>query len=124
MFPVGKTTGLSYILVRRLQDKKPTIYCCEENFAYVFTDAGVQKVSCQAKRIAALDGPTANCCALVNIHPGMREIPWPFYPSPFRLGRVVVAASPNPAHVMDFKESRAKTFTLPTWGWDDLYCAR
>ena len=123
MLPLGRTTGLSYILVQRLQDKKPTVYCSEENFAYVFTDAGVQKVSCQAKCIAALDGPTANCCALVNIHPGpgMREISRPFHPSPFRLGRVVVAASLNPAHFMASKESRAKTFTLPTWGWDDLY---
>jgi hypothetical protein len=112
---LGKTTSLSYILVRRLQDQKAAIYCNRKNVAYVFTTAGVQKVTWKGDEpIEVLDGPTASFCALVNIHPGLVEVPQPFHPSPFRLGRVVVTSSPNPAHVMAF---HAKTFNLPTWEW-------
>jgi hypothetical protein len=125
LFYPRKTTCLSYILVRRLQEKKQTVYCNHKTYAFVFTDAGVQKVSCTDDQgVDALNGPATNCSALVNIHPGMLEVPEPFHPSLSRLGRVVVASSPNPAHFTAFRESPAKTYTLPTWNWDDLYCAR
>ena len=105
--------------------EEQTIYCNHKKYAFVFTDAGVQKVSClDDQGIDALNGPTTNCCALVNIHLGLVEVPEPFHPSPSHLGRVVVASSPNLAHFMAFKESPAKTYTLPTWNWNDLYCAR
>ena len=111
--------------MRRLQEKKQTVYCNHKKFAFVFTDAGVQKVSCEDdQRIGALDEPTTNCCGLVNIRLGLEEVPEPFHPSLSRLGRVVVASSLNPAHFTAFRESRAKTYTLPTWNWDNLYCAR
>ena len=40
------------------------------------------------------------------------EVPEPFHPSLFCLGILVIASS---AHVTAFGESRAKTYTLPTW---------
>lgn len=51
---LGKTTCLSYILVR-LPDQKPTIHCNHKNVAYVLTDAGVR---CLGRKIDASRHPT------------------------------------------------------------------
>jgi len=121
---LGKTVGLSCILVWRLQAKKSTVYCKDNTCAYVFTSTGVEKVSLSnRRRIEQLDKST-HCCALVDINPGLLEVPSQFQPSLDRQGRVVVATSPNPDHITAFKEDHARTYYTPTWKWADLYCAR
>jgi len=121
---LGKTVGLSCILVWRLQEKKPTVYCNDNTCAYVFTSTGVKEVSLSnRKRIEQLDKST-DCCALVDINPDLLEAPSQFRPSLTRQGRVVVATSPNPDHVTIFKQDHARTYYTPTWKWADLYCAR
>lgn len=118
----GKTTCLSYILVRRLQEGKETVYCNNAAFAYVFTSTGVEQVLVKdGVRIKVLDESPINC-ALVNISPGLSEVPPPFHPEN-RHGRLVVATSPNPDHVTAFRESGVSRYTLPTWQWVDIYCA-
>ena len=119
----GKTVGLSCVLVWRLQEKKPTVYCDEDTCAYVFTNTGVTLVSLSnQKRIEELDKST-DCCALVDLNMSLLTIPSQFRPSPVRRGRVVVATSPNLDHIMTFKQYPAKTYFTPTWKWVDLYCA-
>ena len=121
---LGKTVGLSCILVWRLQEKKPTVYCSSKNHAYVFTSTGVQLASLSdGKRIEVLD-KSIHCCALVDVNPNLLEVPSQFQPSLRRRGRVVVATSPNPDHITTFKQDDAKTYYTPTWEWADLYCAR
>jgi len=51
------------------------------------------------------------------------EIPSQFRPSKQRLGRIVVVTFPIPDRVEAFKERNAKMYHMPTWGWNDLYCA-
>jgi len=75
------------------------------------------------KCIEQLDKFT-DCCALVDVNPGLLEVPSQFQPSRDRQGRVVVATSPNPDHITVFKEDNARTYYTPTWNWADLYCAR
>ena len=71
---LGKTVGLSCILVWRLLEKKPTIYCSNKTHAYVFTSIGVQVVSLgDGKRIEALD-KSIHCCALVDVNPDLLGI--------------------------------------------------
>ena len=121
---LGKTVGLSCILVWRLQQKKPTIYCSNKTHAYVFTSTGVQRVSLRdGKRIDVLD-KSIHCCALVDVNPDLLEVPSQFQPSLARQGRVVVATSPNPDHITAFKQDHAMTYYTPTWKWADIYCAR
>jgi hypothetical protein len=121
---LGKTVGLSCILVWRLQEKKPTIYCSHKSHAYVFTDTGVQRVPLMdGNRIEVLD-KSIHCCALVDVNPDLLEVPSQFHPSLDRQGRVVVATSPNPDHVTAFKQDHARTYYTPTWKWADIYCAR
>ena len=111
--------------MQRLQDKKQTVYWDHKKFAYVFTNASVHKVFCEDNQcVDALNEPTASCCGLVNICWGLDELSEPFCPCPSHLGRVVVASSLNPAHLMAFRECPVKTYTLPTWTWDNLYCTR
>jgi hypothetical protein len=121
---LGKTVGLSCILVWRLQEKKPTIYCNDDTRAYVFTSSGVQPVSLRdGKRIEVLD-KSIHSCALVDVNPDLLKVPSQFQPSLDRRGRVVVATSPNLDHVTAFKQDHAMTYYTPTWKWADLYCAR
>jgi hypothetical protein len=121
---LGKTVGLSCILVWRLQEKKPTIYCSNKTHAYVFSSTGVQLVFLRdGQRIEALD-ESIHCCALVDVNPDLLEVPSQFQPSLRRRGRVVVATSPNPDHVTAFKQDHAMTYYTPTWKWADIYCAR
>ena len=123
-YVLGKTVGLSCVLVWRLQEKKSTVYCDDNTSAYVFTSTGVKEVSLSnRKRIEQLDKFT-QCCALVDINTDLLEVPSQFRPSPDRQGRVVVATSPNPDHVTAFKQDHAMTYYTPTWKWTDLYCAR
>lgn len=120
---LGKTVGLSSILVWRLQEKKPTIFCSHKSYTYVFTDTGVQRVPLMdGNRIEVLDKFT-HSCVLVDINPDLLEVPSQFRPFPNRRGRVVVATSPNPDHVTAFKQDHVRTFYIPTWKWPDLYCA-
>ncbi len=120
---LGKTVGLSCILVWRLQEKKQTVYCNSKTYAYVFTDTGVDRVPLKdEERIKALD-KSIDCCALVDINPDLLAVPSQFRPFAGRRGRVVVATSPNPDHVTTFKQDDAKTYYTPTWKWVDLYCA-
>jgi hypothetical protein len=92
---LGKNTQHSYNLVRRLQEKKPTMDCSKATHCYVFTNTGVERVTWEMDSdIEALRDP-----ALVNINPQLTEVPPPFCPSPDRLCRVVVATTLNPAHI-------------------------
>lgn len=119
---IGKTAGLSCILVWRLQQKKPTVYCNNKAYAFVFTDSGVQQVLLSREwRINFLD-QSVDCCGLVDINPELLDVPSHFHPH-IRLGRVVVATSPDYDSVKAFKSNVAKTFYLPTWKWADLCCA-
>ncbi len=123
---LGKTAGLSCVLVWRLQEKKPTVYCDNDSRAFVFTNTGLEQVSLLGnsnKRIEELD-KSIDCCALVDISPRLSGVPLQFEPTIARQGRVVVATSPNPIHVTLFKQNHAKTYYTPTWKWADLYCAR
>jgi len=116
---IGKTTCLSYILVRRLQEKKPTVYCDQPDFAYVFTNTGVQEVPLKLnRRISALDA-SVSCCGLIDINQDLTELPQQFRPSRFRRGRVVVATDKSNAA---FGEHKFRMYILPKWTWDELYC--
>ena len=42
---LGKSVGLSCILVWRHQEKELTSFCSHKSYAFVFTDSGVQGVS-------------------------------------------------------------------------------
>jgi hypothetical protein len=121
---LGKTVGLSCILVWRLQEKKPTVYCSNKHACIRVHQYWGSEVSLRdGKRIEELD-KSIHCCALVDINPDLLEVPSQFQPSLDRRGRVVVATSPNPDHVTVFKQDHAKTYYTPTWKWADLYCAR
>jgi hypothetical protein len=124
MLQTGKTVFLSYVLVRRLQQRLDTIYCDRTGFAHVFTGNGVRRVDLGTNsRIHDLDS-NSNCCALVNLGDQMVHAPAHFYPIT-RRGRVVIATSPNPEHLVTFsKEHEASTYCMPTWSWEDLYCSR
>jgi hypothetical protein len=114
---------LSYVLIRRLQRKMVTIYCDRPDSAHVFSDKGVRTVDLTfERRISELD-TNSHCCALVNLGDALQQLPLQFYPSD-RLGRVVVATSPNPKHLERFKEHASFKYYMPTWNWDDLYCGR
>jgi len=107
----GKTVFLNNVLVHRLQAKLVTIFCDVGTHAYVFSDKGVRRVSLgDGARIPELDD-NPHSCALVNLGAQLLQPPNQFYPSG-RLGRLVVAASPNPAHpahVICFRERPALT---------------
>ena len=119
----GKTVFLDDVLVHRLQAKLVTIFCNVRGYAHVFSDKGVRRISLNDEdRIPELDY-NPRSCALVNLGAQLLQLPEQFYPS-HRLGRLVVAASPNPEHVSCFQERPALTYYMPTWDWDDLYCGR
>lgn len=119
----GKTVFLNDILVHRLQSEMVTIFCDAASYAHVFSSSGVRRVSLLSEdRIPELD-TNPRSCALVNLGVELLLPPVQFYPSK-RLGRLVVAASPNPVHVTCFKEHPAVTYYMPTWDWDNLYCGR
>ena len=123
-YHTGKTVFLSYLLIRRLQEKLVTVFCNQKGFAHVFSDAGVKKVLLKdGSRILELD-ENSHCCALVNISDRLESVPFQFYPDE-RRGRVAVATSPNPAHLANFShEHSVSTYCMPTWSWSDLYCCR
>ena len=78
---LGKTVGLSSILVWRLHNKEPTVYCDHASYAYVFTGKGVKEVDLlKEKRIEELDKSTG-CCALVDINNTSLQVPSQFEPS-------------------------------------------
>jgi len=119
----GKTVFLDDVLVHRLQAKLVTIFCNVRGYAHVFSDKGVRRISLNDEdRIPELDD-NPRSCALVNLGAQLLQPPEQFYPS-HRLGRLVVAASPNLEHVSCFQERPALTYYMPTWDWDDLYCGR
>ena len=119
----GKTVFLNDVLVYRLQAKMVTIFCHGQEDAYVFNDDGVRRICLSSeRRIPELDNDP-HSCALVNLGAMLPQPPDQFYPRD-RLGRVVIAASPNPAHVTCFKEHPTLTYYMPTWDWSDLYCGR
>lgn len=104
--------------------KLVAVYCAKPDFAYIFSEDGVQKVFlADGSRIDELDENT-HCCALVNLGYRLMQVPEQFYPSE-RLRRVVIATSSNEAHLSKFaKEHPGNTYYMPTWGWDDLYRCR
>jgi len=114
---------LAYVLVRRLQEKLLTIYCDEAGYAYVFSGDGVRGVDLVWNRTIPELHADMGCCALVNLGSTMIEAPAHFQSSR-RLGRVLIAASPAEDHVKAYKEQRPGTLYMPTWNWNDLYCAR
>jgi hypothetical protein len=119
----GKTVFLNDVLVHRLQAKMVTIFCNVGDYAHVFSDSGVRRVSLlDEDRIPELDR-NSHSCALVNLGAELLQPPKQFYASN-RRGRLVIAASPNPDHVACFKECPTLTYYMPTWNWDDLYCGR
>lgn len=119
----GKTVFLNDVLVHRLQAKMVTIFCNVGGYAHVFSDSGVRRVSLlDEDRIPELDR-NPRSCALVNLGAELLHPPAQFYASN-RRGRLVIAASPNPDHVVCFKERPTLTYYMPTWDWDDLYCGR
>jgi hypothetical protein len=123
IFYTGKTMFLEYVLVRRLQQKMVTIYCDQPGIAHVFGDDGVRAIDLTSEgRISEL-GNNSLCCALVNLGDALPHLPLQFYPAR-RLGRLVVATSPDPKHVECFKEHNCFTYYMPTWNWNDLYCGR
>jgi hypothetical protein len=82
-------------------------------YAYVFMDSGVQRVTLEkGKRIEALD-KSIHCCGLVDINPNLLDVPSQFHPFPERRGRVLVATSPNPDHVIAFKQNHTETYYTP-----------
>lgn len=119
----GKTVFLNDVLVYRLQAKMVTIFCDVGTQAYVFSDEGVRRVSLgNGVRIPELDN-NPHSCALVNLGGRLLQPPDQFYPIT-RLGRLVVAASPNHHHLACFREYPPETYYMPTWNWDDLYYGR
>jgi hypothetical protein len=114
---------LDYVLVRRLQNKMETIYCDRPQIAYMFSKDGVKAIDLKAtERIPELD-ETSLCSALVNLGDALEQPPLHFYPT-LRLGRVVIATSPNPNHLGHFREHEPAIYYMPLWNWNDLYCGR
>jgi hypothetical protein len=118
---VGKTTFLAYILVRRLQKNLVTVFCDSKEYAHVFSEDGVRKVEVESSITELEDNRT--CVALLNLGIRLETPPQPFHPVK-RAGRVVVAAPPSPNHVRVYRERSKGMYYMPTWGWEDMYCAR
>ncbi|KDQ08732.1 hypothetical protein BOTBODRAFT_179652 [Botryobasidium botryosum FD-172 SS1] len=119
---IGKTVFLSYVLVRRLQQAQPTIYCDDATFAHVFTRHGVRKVHIRPDYGIRELEQNPRCCALINLSNDLEKPPDQFYPTA-RKGRVVLAMPPDPFHYANFsKKHQAATYWMPTWGWRELYC--
>jgi hypothetical protein len=114
---------LGYVLICRLQEKLVTIYCDRAEFAYVFSDDGVRSVQLMKSYTIHELHSDIGCCALVNLGHSMTEAPTQFH-APHRLARVLIAASPNEEHVKAYHEHTPGTYYMPTWNWNDLYCAR
>lgn len=113
-----------YALIRRLLLGKTTIYCDKPEHAHIFDGEGVRKMSLSdGFRFPELDTDIQSC-ALVNLGDRQMSVPDTFYPE-FRVGRVVVATSPNIEHWRSFAhEPPAEVYCMPTWGWPDIYFGR
>lgn len=121
---LGKTVFLTYVLVRRLSEKKTTIYCSEGHRAFLFEDSGVTSLSIIQSHLdipVLRDQPT--CWALVNLSPHLEEPPRQFGPKT-RMGRVVIASSPNIKHFAIYHEHPGLQRYMPTWSWDEIYLAK
>ena len=102
---------LNYVLVRRLQKKM--VYCDRPGNAHVFSDDGVRAIDLTTEgRIPELDNNSL-CCALVNLGDALPQPPLQFYPT-LRLGRVVIATSPNPIHVQRFSVTKLSLGVIMT----------
>jgi len=83
---------------------------------------GVRRLILDGSRISELDN-NSESCALVNLGVNLELVPKVFAPHS-RVGRVVVATSPNREHWSTFShENPARTYCMPTWEWGPLYFA-
>ena len=101
-----------------------TIYCDRGTRVHIFDHMGVRRLALSDEsRIPELDN-NLESCALVNLGDSLKEVPRVFYPH-LRVGRVVVATSPNKEHWFSFShEHPARMYYMPTWEWGPLYFAR
>jgi hypothetical protein len=123
MLLVGKTTFLAYLLVKRLQERLSTVFCDNKGYAHVFSEHGFETIHFTSDQYIPelLDNPS--CVGLLNLGSRLEVPPEAFHPV-LRRGRVIVATSPNPKHVQVYHERGKGMYYMPTWRWDDLYCAR
>jgi len=101
-----------------------TIYCDTGTHVHIFDHTGVKRLTLSdGSRIPELDN-NSKSCALVNLGDDLKLVPQVFYPK-IRMGRVVVATSPDEEHWSTFShEHPAKICCMPTWEWGPLYLAR
>ena len=98
-----------------------TVDCDNDKFAHVFSNDGVKKVEAGWQIPELADDPRS--CVLVNLAANLVTPPFPFLACG-RKGGVVIAATPDPRHVLPYKERGIGIHRMPTWNWDDLYCGR
>jgi len=123
---IGKTWFLSYVLVRRLLEGKPTIFQDGENFGpdsrfaavghYLINENGVHQMD---KAKFRLEEKKADIWVLADQTPKGKprqseEHNW----------LVVVTSSPREANYKYIvKNYSPQTFYLPTWDWDEVVAA-
>ena len=119
---IGKTVYLTYCLMNRLVEKKPTLLAISPVDRFLFLESGVYRV--QDYGLNLWDDPeivgagNGRLDGLVlfdlNTYQGTSTIP--------RRWRVLVASSPKPLETYGWvKENLVKKYYMKTWSWEEIY---
>ena len=118
----GKTVYLTYSLVKRLAEGRPTFFCAQETRRYLFQASGVYKVSGEAfgvSRASFIEDQSDNTLCLYDLNANQKEF------INTRGWRVVVASSPKEERYKEWaKQANAVKFVMRTWPWREIYASR
>jgi hypothetical protein len=113
----GKTYFLSYALVRRLYERKPTTYQANASFVYWFSEKGFR--SLPAANHLPPDALTEDTWHLVDSNMHLESIPVNLEET---LGQIIQASSPQPKRYKEWaKQKSAKELYLEPLEWGELY---
>ncbi|KAF8311907.1 uncharacterized protein EI90DRAFT_3160249 [Cantharellus anzutake] len=122
---IGKTVYLTYCLLNRLAQGKPTLFSKSHLLRFAFLRSGVYVVPGNSfgfwnhPEVRAADGADLHGLVLFDFTPGekVENLLWRW--------RTLVASSPRPQVLYPWiKEYRVIKFYMRTWSWQEVYVCR
>ncbi|KAF8330568.1 uncharacterized protein EI90DRAFT_2921735 [Cantharellus anzutake] len=122
---IGKTVYLTYCLVNRLAQGKPTVFSRSHSIRFAFLSSGVYLIPDNSfhlwddPELSAAEGRDLDGLVLFDLSSNEKV------DTSFQRWRVLVASSPKPQEVRGWiEENDVNVFYMRTWSWQEVYVCR
>ncbi|KAF8316961.1 uncharacterized protein EI90DRAFT_217367 [Cantharellus anzutake] len=122
---IGKTVYLTYCLVNRLAQGKPTVFSRSHSIRFAFLSSGVYLIPDNSfhlwddPELSVAEGRDLDGLVLFDLSSNEKV------DTSFQRWRVLVASSPKPQEVRGWiEENDVNVFYMRTWSWQEVYVCR